>query len=218
MIEIYKCITPNNEWFFEVMMGVRNSFSSWDQSDTVRNDDDEIIFGEKDLGLVECLARSDSSERKFLRQLPVLMVIRAPLYWWKEFDTYKVGTTANSTSTMHTILREEFHREQFATDQLLMVGEVVLDELIEKLNDLRSRYIATEDPKFKKQLWYNIIQLLPESWMQMRTVTLNYEVLKRIYEQRRGHKLLEWRSFCEYLESLPYGKLIIFKGGKSDDA
>lgn len=217
MIEIYKSITPNTEWFFEVMMGVRNSFSSWDQSDTVRNDD-EIIFGEKDLGLVECLARSDSSERKFLRQLPVLMVIRAPLYWWKEFDTYKVGTTANSTSTMHTILREEFHREQFATDQLLMVGEVVLDELIEKLNDLRNRYIATEDPKFQKQLWYNIIQLLPESWMQTRTVTLNYEVLKRIYEQRRGHKLLEWRSFCKYLESLPYGELIIFKGGKHDES
>lgn len=192
----------NADWFREVMMGVRNSFNSWDQSDTDFNGID-VILGEKDYDLLKKLSRCDASERKFLRQIPVLMVIEAPLYWWKEFDTYKVGTTSNSTSTMHTIMKKRFDYTMFSTDQLLMIGEVALDAYISELNNIRDRWLECEDSKLKKKLWYNIIQLLPSSWMQKRTVSLNYEVLKNIYKQRRGHKLEEWRKFCDYIETLP---------------
>ena len=197
----------NDDWLREVMMGVRNSFNSWYQSDTDMTGT-EVIFGEKDYDLLKQLSRCDASERKFLRQIPILMVVEAPLYWWKEFDTYKVGTTSNSTSTMHTIMKKRFDYTMFSTDQLLMVGEVALEDYISELNNIRDRWLECEDSKLKKKLWYNIIQLLPSSWMQKRTVSLNYEVLKNIYKQRRGHKLEEWRKFCDYIETLPLNSYI----------
>lgn len=193
----------NDDWLREVMMGVRNSFNSWDKSDTDMNGT-EVIFGDGDYDLLKQLSRCDASERKFLRQIPILMVIEAPLYWWKEFDTYKVGTTSNSCSTMHTIMKKPFDYTMFSTDQLLMIGEVALDNYISELNNIRNRWLECDDsPALKKKLWYNIIQLLPSSWMQKRTVSLNYEVLKNIYKQRRCHKLVEWRKFCDYIETLP---------------
>lgn len=197
----------NDDWLREVMMGVRNSFNSWDKSDTDMTGT-EFIFGNADYDLLKQLSRCDASERKFLRQIPILMVIEAPLYWWKEFDTYKVGTTSNSTSTMHTIMKKRFDYTMFSTDQLLMIGEVALDNYISELNNIRDRWVECEDGKLKKKLWYNIIQLLPSSWIQKRTVSLNYEVLKNIYKQRRGHKLEEWRKFCDYIETLPLNTYI----------
>ena len=195
-------LTVNDDWMREVMMGVRNSFDSWDKSDT-NMDEHEFIFGDQDYNLLKKLSALDSSERKFLRQIPILMVIEAPLYWWKEFDTYKVGTVSNSCSTMHTIMKKRFDTSMFSTDQLLMLGEVALDNYISELNNIRERWVECEDSRLKKKLWYNIIQLLPSSWMQKRTVTLNYEVLKAIYNQRKGHKLQEWRDFCGYINTLP---------------
>lgn len=195
-------LTVNDDWMREVMMGVRNSFDSWDKSDT-KMDEHEVIFGDQDYDLLKKLSALDSSERKFLRQIPILMVIEAPLYWWKEFDTYKVGTVSNSCSTMHTIMKKRFDPSMFSTDQLLMLGEVALDNYISELNNIRERWVECEDSRLKKKLWYNIIQLLPSSWMQKRTVTLNYEVLKAIYNQRKGHKLQEWRDFCGYINTLP---------------
>ena len=209
MIYFYKTCFPGGAWMHMVAMGARNSFDSWNACDT---DIHTAFLGPKDKELLTKLSGCDSSERKFLRMMPVLIEINAPLYWWKEFDTYKVGTVSNSCSTMHTIMKHRFDESMFSTDQLVSVGDAVMVDMVESLNDIRDRWLATEDPKLKKDLWYNIIQLLPSSWMQRRTVMVNYEVLKTIYNQRRGHKLQEWRDFCEFLKGLPYAEEFIFGG------
>ena len=161
-----------------------------------------------DLSLAGRLCRAGSDHRKFIRQILVSMDITAPLYWWKEFDTYKVGTVANSTSTMHKIHAKPFERADFSTDHMTPATLDKMDSLIEYLEGLRLQYVETKD----KALWYDIIQLLPSSYNQMRTCTLNYENLINIHRARKAHKLEEWHTFCHWIESLPYADdLIVMK-------
>lgn len=207
MIKIYNACMPGGAWNHMVAMGVRNSYDSWKDCDTSVHD---AFLGPNDIRLMTKLAnQDDASHRKFLRMMPVIMEINAPLYWWKEFDTYKVGTVSNSCSTMHTIMKQPFSESQFAMDQLLPVGDSAMFDIIQALNDIRNRWLECDDPVVKKDLWYNIIQLLPSSWMQKRTVMLNYEVLKTMYRQRKNHKLDEWRMFCNYICTLPYANEFI---------
>ena len=197
--------------------GMRNPLNSWEKSDSGYNPLLEDIFeiGENDLGLMTRLTMAGAPHRKFLRQIFVSVDITAPLYWWKEFDTYKVGTTANSCSTMHTLHKKKYELEDFSSDYLsnLVVTEDgvleldtmgVLDELIMNLNGLRLMYLKTKDTVY----WKAMIQLLPSSYNQKRTVTMTYENLLNILEYRRGHKLNEWRRFCEWIDTLPYSGLL----------
>jgi hypothetical protein len=204
MIEIKRFAGPSFSQWDMVIDGVRNSYSSWDKRDSTTVTlfgVSKLTIGPKDMELMKNLCSKGPEERKFLRQLPVIMDINAPLYWWKEVDTYKVGTTANSTSTMHTVLKEPFSTKQFSCERLPPVAEVSLSNTIADLNDLRERWFATDSKNLKKELWYSIIQLLPESWMQLRTVSLNYEVLRSMYRQRKDHKLAEWLSFCSWIRT-----------------
>lgn len=227
--------------------GMRNPKNSWEKSDSgvcathgpahcadcVYTDDVEIstkyILGSNDLNLMTTLRNAGTDHRKFMRMITVYLDITAPLYWWKEFDTYKVGTVANSCSTMHKIADKEFTLADFSCEHLdrepyhrNWIESVIVDEditsphkvwmtpfdvlrcTIEMLNAYRKNYIETKD----KQDWWQMIQLLPSSYNQRRTVMLNYEVLANIYKSRRNHKLDEWHTFCDWIESLPYSKLI----------
>lgn len=220
--------------FEAAIRGMRNALESWNLSDSgyfgssVGNKN--YILGKNDLNLCQRLIKAgDPSHRKFMRQIFVSVDITAPLYWWKEFDTYKVGTVANSCSTMHTIHKKEFTLEDFSTEKLLcFIPKDLADEdyedadyeqnlwietmkeVVDALNSAREHYIRTKD----KQYWYAMIQLLPSSYNQKRTVTLNYENLRSMYFQRRNHKLDEWREgFVEWVKTLPYAKeFIIFEG------
>ena len=166
------------------------------------------MLGENDLSLAVRLARAGSDHRKFLRQIFVTMDITAPLYWWKEFDTYKVGTVANSTSTMHKIQAKEFSREDFSCEKLTGESAECMDAVIACLERERLKYLETKD----KTHWNNMIQLLPSSFNQMRTVTMNYEVLINVYYARKTHKLSEWHTLCDEILKLPYAdKLILVK-------
>jgi len=209
--------------------GMRNSFNSWDKSDSgwgdeidypardgntlviqARSSDEEpeYYIGPKDAALMRKLALAGPSHSKFMRMIFVTMDINAPLYWWKEFDTYKVGTTANSCSTMHTIANKEFTMDDFSHEHLDSAGELVLDSIIHHLNAYRQFYIdkVCDDPKDD---WWQLIQLLPSSYNQTRTVSLNYEVLRNMYGQRKNHKLDEWVDFCAYIyDVLPLNGLI----------
>ena len=162
------------------------------------------VVGDNDLSLAMRLAKAGSDHRKFLRQIIVSLDITAPLYWWKEFDTYKVGTVANSCSTMHKIQAKEFVREDFSCEQMSDDTLAVLDAVIACLEKNRLAFIETKD----KSYWHNMIQILPTSYQQLRTVTLNYEVLRNMYHARKHHKLDEWRELCKRIESLPYSQLI----------
>ena len=183
--------------------GARNPMNSWDKSDSYYDAEGNFVIGEVDRTFGNKLCRVGSDERKFIRQIFVSVDITAPLYWWKEFDTYKVGTVANSTSTMHKIHAKAFEREDFSCDRLDEKSLAVLDSLIEYLEGERVKFCEDREDK---QPWHNMIQLLPSSYNQMRTVTLNYENLVNIYYARRNHKLAEWHTFCEWIESLPYAK------------
>ena len=185
--------------------GARNPMNSWAKMDSYYDENGNYVLGENDLSLARRLAVAGSDHRKFLRQIIVSMDITAPFYWWKEFDTYKVGTVANSCSTMHKIHAKEFVREDFSTDKMTDAALAQLDSLIAFLEGERVKYNETKD----KECWHNIIQLLPTSYNQMRTVTLNYEVLINIYYARRHHKLDEWHVLCESIEKLPYAKELI---------
>ena len=185
--------------------GARNPLNSWARMDSRYDDKGNFVLGENDLSLAMKLAKAGSDHRKFLRQIFVTMDITAPLYWWKEFDTYKVGTVANSTSTMHKIQAKEFSREDFACDRMTPDCLAVLDSVIAYLESERVKYNETKD----KAHWHNMIQLLPSSFNQLRTVTLNYEVLINIYYARRNHKLAEWHTLCDAIEALPYAKELI---------
>ena len=184
--------------------GLRNPMNSWDKSDTVYGADGYPIIGENDLTLMEKLAEAGTDHRKYLRMITVYMDITAPLYWWKEYDTYKVGTVANSCSTMHKIHEKEFTMDDFSTDRCTERGLSVLRFVITNLNEFRRLYNETKDVEW----WDQIIQTLPSSYNQKRTVMLNYEVLKNIYKSRRNHKLKEWRDLCERIKYLPYSELI----------
>lgn len=177
-------------------------------------DDSDYILGPNDKSLMQRLSKAGTDHRKFMRMMPVYVRITAPLYWWKEFDTYKVGTVANSCSTMHKITEKEFTLEDFSHEHLVCIS--TLDYVVQELNCWRSRYIQyDEDPTVgenlkmsKKDIWWQIIQLLPSSYNQTRNVMLNYEVLANIYHSRKNHKLDEWRDFCKWIEDLPYSELI----------
>ena len=194
--------------------GARNPMNSWAKMDSYYVTDEKtgersFILGENDLGLAVKLARAGSDHRKFLRQIFVSVDITAPLYWWKEFDTYKVGTVANSCSTMHKIHSKPFGREDFSCDRLDEKSLELLDTVIAFLEERRQEFIKDQS---NRQPWHDMIQLLPSSYNQMRTVTLNYENLISIYYARRSHKLAEWHTLCDWIMSLPYAdKLIAVK-------
>lgn len=191
--------------FENAVRGARNPLNSWDRMDSFFDENGAFVFGPNDLSLARRLCRAGSDHRKFIRQIFVSVDVTAPLYWWKEFDTYKVGTVANSTSTMHKIHAKPFDRADFSTDHMTPATLEKMDALIEYLESLRLQYVETKD----KALWYDIIQLLPSSYNQMRTCTLNYETLINIYFARKAHKLEEWHTFCRWIETLPYAKELI---------
>ena len=210
MLKVERISVMNME---NAIRGARNPMNSWAKMDSYYDDEHNFILGENDLSLAHRLAVAGSDHRKFLRQIMVSMDITAPLYWWKEFDTYKVGTVANSTSTMHKIQAKEFSREDFSCDRLTEDALAVLDGVIAYLEVQRGIFNETKD----KAAWHNMIQLLPSSFNQMRTVSLNYEVLINIYYARRHHKLAEWHTLCDAIESLPYAKeLILIKKEASE--
>ena len=192
--------------------GARNPMNSWDKMDSYW-DGDKFVLGDNDLGLARRLAKAGSDHRKFLRQIFVTVDITAPLYWWKEFDTYKVGTVANSCSTMHKIHAKAFERDDFSHDRLDEGGLALLDATVAYLEAERQKFIADKE---NRQPWHNMIQMLPSSYNQMRTVTLNYENLINIYYARRNHKLAEWHVVCDWILNLPYWKDICL-GGESND-
>lgn len=182
------------------IMGMRNPMNSWSKSDSVFYDDFSCQLGQNDLDLMKTLIKSGAEHRKFLRMIHVQMDIEAPLYWWKEFDTYKVGTVANSCSTMHKIHSKEFTVDDFSHEHLDRFSTEVLGWTIKALNGSREDYMKSKS----KDDWWQMIQLLPSSYNQLRTVDLNYEVLLNQYFQRKDHKLDEWRIYCEQIKCFPY--------------
>ena len=203
---------------FEVMgwehaiRGMRNPMNSWENSDSwwwngafnYSNETAVWTIGDNDLSLMKRLRNAGTDHRKFMRMIVVYVDLTAPLYWWKEFDTYKVGTVANSCSTMHKIAEKRFKRDDFSHEHLMDGGNYILNSTIDILNEYRSQYLDSKDKKY----WWQMIQLLPSSYNQRRTVMLNYEVLANIYKSRRNHKLDEWHTFCNWIEELPYSELI----------
>lgn len=194
--------------------GARNPMNSWDRSDSysmISYEDGleyedclpKFVLGPNDLSLAKRLVKAGSDHRKFLRQIFVSVDITAPLYWWKEFDTYKVGTTANSCSTMHKIHYKTFERDDFSHDRMDDGALVLLDATIAYLESERQKFL---EDKNNRQPWHNMIQSLPSSYNQMRTVTLTYENLLNQYKARKHHKLAEWRTYCDWIETLPYFK------------
>lgn len=224
--------------------GMRNPLNSWEKSDSkwysigiptsnpaAINDkylSQKYCIGDNDLDLMKRLRNAGTDHRKFMRMITVYVDITAPLYWWKEFDTYKVGTVANSCSTMHKIHAKEFTLDDFSTEHLCKSNIEVLEDLVLELEYWRDKFVNYDEyckvvPEFremysKKDCWWQMIQLLPSSYNQRRTVMLNYEVLANIYKSRRNHKLDEWHVFCEWIENLPYSELIIGKKVESEPA
>ena len=204
MIDFKECYVMNLE---NAMRGARNPMNSWARSDSGYNENGDYILGENDLSLAKRLRGAGSSDhRKYLRQIMVSIDITAPLYWWKEYDTYKVATVANSTSTMHKIHAKPFSLEDFSHDQMSGEALSLFRDYISKLEKIRLRYL--EGGK-KKEDWYDLIQLLPSSYHQLRTLSMDYETLVNIYFARRSHKLFEWHRFCEWIETLPYAEELI---------
>lgn len=189
--------------FETAIRGARNPMNSWDRMDSGYNNG-EFEIGENDYKLLKNLTIAGPEHRKWNRMVTVTMDITAPLYWWKEYDTYKVGTVANSCSTMHKIQAKEFTVDDFSYEHLLEPSYKCLCETIVLLNDARDIFNETKDKKY----WWQMIQLLPTSYNQKRTVHLNYEVLGTIYHQRRHHKLDEWHVFCDTIKTLPYSEFI----------
>ena len=202
MIELMRTSVMN---FENAIRGARNPLNSWAKSDSYYDEKGNYILGENDLSLAVRLCKSGSDHRKFVRMIFVSVDINAPLYWWKEYDTYKVGTVANSCSTMHKIHSKPFSLDDMSTDRMDDASKAVMQQVVDRLEALRLEYNETKD----KSLWYSMIQLLPSSYNQMRTCTLNYETLINIYHARRSHKLDEWHVFCDWIETLPYAKELI---------
>ena len=202
MLKVDRISVMNME---NAIRGARNPLNSWARMDSYYDEKGEFVLGENDLSLATKLAKAGSDHRKYLRQIMVSMDITAPLYWWKEFDTYKVGTVANSTSTMHKIQAKEFCRDDFSHDRLTPDALAALDSLIAYLESERVKFNETKE----RSHWHNIIQLLPSSYNQLRTVTLNYEVLINIYYARHTHKLAEWHTLCDAIKALPYASELI---------
>ena len=194
--------------------GARNPMNSWGRSDSSYDENGNYVLGPNDLDLAMRLAKAGNDHRKFLRQIFVSVDITAPLYWWKEFDTYKVGTVANSCSTMHKIHHKPFERADFSCEKMDEGALKVLDTVIEFMEAERVKFC--EDKK-NKQAWINMIQMLPTSYNQMRTVTLNYENLINMYYARRTHKLHEWHDLCDWIMTLPYAEQLIAVKGESNE-
>lgn len=232
MLKIEKYVTPSPEQWEIIIEGMRNPMNSWDKIDsyktyipndqTMNEADFEFVLGENDADLMERLAAGGSVHAKYRRMIPVWVTLTAPLYWWKEFDTYKVGTVCNSCSTMHKIYEKEFTLEDFSCEHLTSDGILIDNEFahytnaatdclintIQLLNAYREKYLETKD----KNDWWQMIQLLPSSYNQKRTIMLNYEVLSEIYKWRKDHKLDEWKTFCYWVEGLPYNDILITGG------
>lgn len=238
MIKIENVVLASPEQMEFIIEGMRNPMNSWEKSNSGYGCDSGLcsghcafspewcgntqryVLGENDHSLMQRLAKAGTDHRKFMRMMPVYARITAPLYWWKEFDTYKVGTVANSCSTMHKIAEKEFTLEDFSIEHICIRQSMdVLKETIDTLNVFRGVYLnggilRYENGNIKcfgkkdKEIWWQLIQLLPSSYNQTRNVMMNYEVLANIYKSRRGHKLDEWRDFCKWIEELPYSELI----------
>ena len=240
MIKLENLVLASPEQMSFIIQGLRNPMNSWDKSDSGIGCSGDLcktcgykpdwcgntpieILGQNDRSLMQRLSKAGTDHRKFMRMMPVYVRITAPLYWWKEFDTYKVGTVANSCSTMHKIAEKEFTLEDFSTEHLGVTipaekndGEECyqnlwserMKDVIEALNIAIGFYIRETDPELKKDYWWQMIQLLPSSYNQTRNVMMNYEVLANIYKSRKDHKLDEWREFCKWIEELPHSELI----------
>ena len=219
MIKLEHAVFVSTEQMQFIIEGMRNPMNSWDKSDSTCNDLNEYKMGNNDKDLMKRLAMAGTDHRKFMRMMPVYVRITAPFYWWKEFDTYKVATVANSCSTMHKIQEKEFTLLDFSHDHMTPYSLIILEDTINALNELRAFYLnwdsindATRNVNEwnnKKDIWWQMIQLLPSSYNQTRNVMLNYEVLANIYKSRKDHKLDEWLDFCKWIKSLPYSELII---------
>lgn len=241
MIKLENVVPASLEQMEFIIQGMRNPMNSWEKSDSGRGCDGKLcgshcafssqwcgntpkyVVGEADHSLMQRLSNAGTEHRKYLRMMPVYVRITAPLYWWKEFDTYKIGTVANSCSTMHKIAEKEFTMEDFSMEHVCIRQSMdVLKETIDALNVFRDVYLNGGNLRYEngnikcfgkkdKEIWWQMIQLLPSSYNQTRNVMLNYEVLANIYRQRKGHKLDEWREVCKWIESLPYSELITGK-------
>lgn len=226
MIKLENVVLASPEQMEFIIEGMRNPKNSWEKSDSETKYESwhdmsggKYEVGPNDHSLMQRLSNAGTEHRKYMRMMPVYVRITAPLYWWKEFDTYKVGTVTNSCSTMHKIAEKEFTMEDFSCEHLFLESLASLSRTIRTLNEYRNLYVEggsiliSEDRflSFKpkdKEIWWQMIQLLPSSYNQTRNVMLNYEVLANIYRQRYGHKLDEWREVCKWIESLPYSELI----------
>lgn len=232
MIKLEHVVLASPEQMEFIVEGMRNPMNSWEKSDSGNGCDSDLcsgpcafspqwcgntpryVLGENDYTLMQKLSKAGTDHRKFMRMMPVYVRITAPLYWWKEFDTYKVGTVTNSCSTMHKIVAKEFTMDDFSCEKLNRIGTSSLWDTIDILNMARTLYLEGGDYKGEhydskdKQVWWQMIQLLPSSYNQTRNVMLNYEILSNIYKSRKEHKLDEWREFCRWIETLPYSELI----------
>lgn len=202
MIKISKTSVMNME---NAMRGARNPLNSWNRMDSRYDEDGNFILGENDRNLARRLVRAGSDHRKFIRQIFVSVDFDAPLYWWKEYDTYKIATVANSTSTMHKIAAKPFELDDFSHDHMNETALESLKATIAVLEQLRQDYLQSKD----KQVWYSMIQLLPTSYHQLRTCSFNYETLVNIYHARKNHKLEEWHTVCDWIRTLPYAADLI---------
>lgn len=191
--------------FENAIRGARNPLNSWGRMDSHTEPDGSFIFGPNDLDLAMRLAKAGSDHRKYLRMVFVSVDVTAPLYWWKEYDTYKVATVANSTSTMHKIHSKPFSMDDFSCDHMTDGTKKFMETVVAELENIRLRFKETKS----KDDWYDMIQLLPSSYNQMRTCTFNYETLINIYRARKNHKLAEWQTFCDWIETLPYAEQLI---------
>lgn len=208
MLKIEKVVTPSWEQWEIVIEGMRNPKNSWDRIDSkfdVRSSDTEIWLGGNDKKLMKTLVAGGPVHAKFRRMLPVFITLSAPLYWWKEADTYRVGVVRNSCSTMHKIQAKEFTLDDFSTENLNDYALQNLKQTIEVLNYNRERFLKTKD----KEYWWQLIQLLPSSYNQKATIMVNYEVLYNMYMWRKNHKLDDWHTFCDMIETLPYADILI---------
>lgn len=236
MIKLENVVLASPEQMEFIIEGMRNPMNSWGKSDSDTTIYDEIydinfLLGENDHSLMQRLSKAGTEHRKYMRMMPVYVRITAPLYWWKEADTYKVGTVANSCSTMHKIAEKEFTLGDFSIEHLNTGAILIFNDIIDHLNEMRDKFVNFDslgynddiyDQKvkagIKKDVWWQMIQLLPSSYNQTRNVMMNYEVLANIYRQRKNHKLDEWREFCEWIEELPYSELIMSAAGLDDNS
>ena len=223
MIKLEHVVLASPEQMEFIIEGMRNPMNSWEKSDSGNGCGSDLcsdpcvfrpewcgntpryILGENDHTLMQKLSNAGTDHRKFMRMMPVYVRITAPLYWWKEFDTYKVGTVVNSCSTMHKIAEKEFTIEDFSHEHMDIASETCLETTIGYLNLFRQSFLENHD----KDIWWQMIQLLPSSYNQTRNVMMNYEVLANIYKSRKDHKLDEQREFCKWIEELPYSELIL---------